>query len=102
MKQLRIAIYARVSTDDKGQDPLNQLLQLRAFAQRTAARNRGFVRRRQFAAMRYVQVIPECQAKGGAVNRRLRQSQSSIHLAAQLPRFSLLFRGPLGLLVFTR
>ena len=33
MKQLRIGIYARVSTDDKGQDPLNQLLQLRAFAQ---------------------------------------------------------------------
>jgi DNA invertase Pin-like site-specific DNA recombinase len=32
MKQLRIAIYARVSTDDKGQDPLNQLLQLRDFA----------------------------------------------------------------------
>ena len=32
MKQLRIAIYARVSTDDKGQDPLNQLLQLRQFA----------------------------------------------------------------------
>jgi DNA invertase Pin-like site-specific DNA recombinase len=31
MKQLRIAIYARVSTDDKGQDPLNQLLQLRDF-----------------------------------------------------------------------
>ncbi len=33
MKQLRISIYVRVSTDDKGQDPLNQLLQLRAFAQ---------------------------------------------------------------------
>jgi DNA invertase Pin-like site-specific DNA recombinase len=33
MKQLRIGIYAGVSTDDKGQDPLNQLLQLRAFAQ---------------------------------------------------------------------
>ena len=33
MKQaLRVAIYARVSTDDKGQDPLNQLLQLREFA----------------------------------------------------------------------
>jgi len=32
MKQLRIAIYARVSSDDKGQDPLNQLLQLRDFA----------------------------------------------------------------------
>jgi DNA invertase Pin-like site-specific DNA recombinase len=31
---MRIAIYSRVSTDDKGQDPLNQLLQLRAFAQK--------------------------------------------------------------------
>src|SRR5450631_1413449 len=26
---MRVVIYARVSTDDKGQDPLNQLLQLR-------------------------------------------------------------------------
>src|SRR5580658_4750389 len=32
MKMLRIAIYARVSTDDKGQDPRNQLLVLRKFA----------------------------------------------------------------------
>jgi DNA invertase Pin-like site-specific DNA recombinase len=32
--KLRCAIYARVSTDDKGQDPLNQLLQLREFAVR--------------------------------------------------------------------
>ena len=31
---MRIAIYARVSTDKKGQDPLNQLLQLRAFAKK--------------------------------------------------------------------
>ncbi len=29
---MHIAIYARVSTDDRGQDPLNQLLQLRDFA----------------------------------------------------------------------
>jgi len=29
---MRAAIYARVSTDDRGQDPLNQLLQLREFA----------------------------------------------------------------------
>ena len=29
---MKVAIYARVSTDDKGQDPLNQLLQLRDFA----------------------------------------------------------------------
>jgi DNA invertase Pin-like site-specific DNA recombinase len=35
MKQnLKVGIYARVSTDDKGQDPLNQLLQLRDFAQK--------------------------------------------------------------------
>ncbi|MGB0105953.1 MAG: recombinase family protein [Candidatus Sulfotelmatobacter sp.] len=34
MKQLRCALYARVSTDDKGQDPLNQLHQLREFALR--------------------------------------------------------------------
>jgi len=32
MKQgMRVGIYARVSTDDRGQDPLNQLLQLREF-----------------------------------------------------------------------
>src|SRR4051812_27739347 len=31
-----IAIYSRVSTDDKGQDPLNQLLQLRNFARKNA------------------------------------------------------------------
>jgi DNA invertase Pin-like site-specific DNA recombinase len=31
---MKVAIYARVSTDDKGQDPLNQLLQLRDFAAR--------------------------------------------------------------------
>jgi predicted site-specific integrase-resolvase len=29
-----VAIYARVSTDDKGQDPENQLLQLRAWCAR--------------------------------------------------------------------
>jgi DNA invertase Pin-like site-specific DNA recombinase len=32
--ELRVAVYARVSTDDKGQDPLNQLLELREFAVR--------------------------------------------------------------------
>ena len=31
---MKVAIYARVSTDDKGQDPLNQLLELREFALR--------------------------------------------------------------------
>jgi len=30
----QVAIYTRVSTDDKGQDPLNQLLQLRPFAKK--------------------------------------------------------------------
>ncbi len=33
----RVAIYARVSTNDRGQDPETQLLQLREYAQR-----RGF------------------------------------------------------------
>jgi hypothetical protein len=32
---MRIAIYARVSTDDKGQDPENQLRQRRRIAPRT-------------------------------------------------------------------
>jgi len=32
MKQLLVALYVRVSTDDHGQDPQNQLLQLRRFA----------------------------------------------------------------------
>ena len=31
---MRVALYTRVSSDDKGQDPLNQLLQLRDFALR--------------------------------------------------------------------
>jgi DNA invertase Pin-like site-specific DNA recombinase len=31
---MKVAIYARVSTNDKGQDPLNQLRQLRAFARK--------------------------------------------------------------------
>jgi len=31
---MKVAIYARVSTDDRGQDPLNQLLELRQFAAR--------------------------------------------------------------------
>ena len=31
---MKVAIYARVSSDDKGQDPLNQLLELREFAAR--------------------------------------------------------------------
>ena len=34
MKQKRVAIYARVSTDRKGQDPENQLQQLRTWCDR--------------------------------------------------------------------
>ncbi|WP_435357732.1 recombinase family protein [Emticicia sp. SJ17W-69] len=33
-KLLRVALYARVSTLDKGQDPETQLIQLRAYAQK--------------------------------------------------------------------
>lgn len=33
-KNLRVALYARVSTTDKGQDPETQLIQLREYAQR--------------------------------------------------------------------
>lgn len=36
VKQLRIALYARVSTKDKGQDYENQLRELRAFVERKA------------------------------------------------------------------
>jgi DNA invertase Pin-like site-specific DNA recombinase len=32
---MRMAIYARVSTDDKGQDPENQLCQLRDWCRHT-------------------------------------------------------------------
>jgi DNA invertase Pin-like site-specific DNA recombinase len=31
---MRVAIYARVSTNDKGQDPENQLHQFREFAEK--------------------------------------------------------------------
>jgi DNA invertase Pin-like site-specific DNA recombinase len=59
---MRVAIYARVSTDDKGQDPENQLTELRAWcaaAQHTISREyvdyesgrRGAERRKQFAAL---------------------------------------------------
>jgi predicted site-specific integrase-resolvase len=30
MEAKRVAVYARVSTEDRGQDPENQLMQLRA------------------------------------------------------------------------
>jgi len=37
-KKLRVAIYARVSTDDKGQEPENQLRQLRVWCRRVGHR----------------------------------------------------------------
>jgi DNA invertase Pin-like site-specific DNA recombinase len=37
MKTVNVAVYARVSTLDKGQDPENQLRELRAFVQRKAS-----------------------------------------------------------------
>jgi DNA invertase Pin-like site-specific DNA recombinase len=59
---MRIAIYARVSTDDKGQDPENQLAELRAWcvnAGHTISREyvdyesgrKGADKRKQFAAL---------------------------------------------------
>ena len=59
---MRVAIYARVSTDDKGQDPENQLRELRAWAlssghaisgeyvDRDSGR-KGAEKRKQFAAL---------------------------------------------------
>jgi DNA invertase Pin-like site-specific DNA recombinase len=59
---MRITIYARVSTDDKGQDPENQLRELRAWAVNSGhaitgeyvdyeSGRRGADRRKQFAAL---------------------------------------------------
>jgi DNA invertase Pin-like site-specific DNA recombinase len=59
---MRVAIYARVSTDDKGQDPENQLAELRAWCANAGhAVSRGYVdcesgrkgadKRKQFAAL---------------------------------------------------
>lgn len=59
---MRVAIYARVSTDDRGQDPENQLRQLREWCQRSghelvaeyidhASGTKGADGRKQFAAM---------------------------------------------------
>jgi len=59
---MRVAIYARVSTDDKGQDPENQLMQLRAWCAATghtiareyiehASGAKGTNKRPEFAAM---------------------------------------------------
>ena len=59
---MRVAIYARVSTDDKGQDPDNQLRELRAwcsasghtiiqeYIDRQSGRS-GADKRQQFAAL---------------------------------------------------
>jgi DNA invertase Pin-like site-specific DNA recombinase len=59
---MRIAIYARVSTDDKGQDPENQLRELRAWCSNAGhelvheyvdweSGRKGVDRRKQFAAL---------------------------------------------------
>jgi DNA invertase Pin-like site-specific DNA recombinase len=59
---MRVAIYARVSTDDKGQDPENQLRELRAWAVNSGhaisgeyvdheSGRKGAEKRKQFAAM---------------------------------------------------
>ena len=59
---MRVAIYARVSTDDKGQDPENQLRELRAWCSNSdhtivqeyidrQSGRRGADKRQQFAAL---------------------------------------------------
>jgi DNA invertase Pin-like site-specific DNA recombinase len=59
---MRVAIYARVSTDDKGQDPENQLRELRAWATNSGNKisreyvdyesgRKGADKRKQFAAL---------------------------------------------------
>ena len=59
---MRVAIYARVSTDDKGQDPENQLRELRAWAANSGyaiggeyvdyeSGRKGAHKRKQFAAL---------------------------------------------------
>ena len=59
---MRVAIYARVSTDDKGQDPENQLSQLREWCNRSGheivreyveheSGCKGADKRKQFAAL---------------------------------------------------
>ena len=59
---MRVAIYARVSTEDRGQDPENQLAQLRAWCAAAghtifaefvdhASGGKGADKRTQFAAM---------------------------------------------------
>jgi len=59
---MRVAIYARVSTDDKGQDPENQLRELRAWCANSGhtitqeyveheSGRKGTDKRRQFAAL---------------------------------------------------
>jgi DNA invertase Pin-like site-specific DNA recombinase len=59
---MRVAIYARVSTDDKGQDPENQLGELRAWVTNSGHKisheyvdyesgRKGTEKRKQFAAL---------------------------------------------------
>jgi DNA invertase Pin-like site-specific DNA recombinase len=59
---MRVAIYARVSTDDRGQDPENQLRELRAWCANAGhvivaefidheSGRKGIDKRKQFAAL---------------------------------------------------
>jgi DNA invertase Pin-like site-specific DNA recombinase len=59
---MRVAIYARVSTDDKGQDPENQLRELRDWVNNSGhiisreygdydSGRKGAEKRKQFAAL---------------------------------------------------
>jgi DNA invertase Pin-like site-specific DNA recombinase len=61
-REMRVAIYARVSTDDKGQDPENQLGELRAWVTNSGHKisqeyvdyqsgRKGTEKRKQFAAL---------------------------------------------------
>src|SRR5262249_2737594 len=69
---MRTAIYARVSTDSKGQDPLNQVLCLRDFARR-----RGWTVVREY--------VDETSAKNGD-----RESFKQLWADAEKHKFDLL------------
>ena len=80
---MRIAIYARVSTDDKGQDPENQLRQLRQWCASAGhelvhqyvdheSGKKGTKDRKQFAALFEqfrTQVLAHLPADPGALSR---------------------------------
>jgi DNA invertase Pin-like site-specific DNA recombinase len=67
MAMTRVAVYARVSTDDKGQDPENQLRQLRAWCERM-----GYAIVRQYV---------ECENGGKGVDYRKQLSLLFRHAA---------------------